>query len=222
MRGALTFWDIYPQIKADRLQVEVMTPHQTHYYQKGETPHESGSPNPINFLTVPPGSGFAFHVQCNLPFLAAVAPELALDGRWQVLLRGAFVHAFDWLGFGAKTAVGYGQMSEDMDARAVRQASERAVREQAAREAELAEKSPAERSVAEALDDKREAGLNDAVFLVQLLEQGRWQGEEAKGVAQIIRAMLRTDKKWKENSQKPDKDKDYKRTLVVLKVLGEG
>ena len=93
-------------------------------------------------------------------------------------------------------------MSEDMDARAVRSGQRTGGEEQAAREAELAEKSPAERSVAEALDDKREAGLNDAVFLVQLLEQGRWQGEEAKGVAQIIRAMLRTDKKWKENCPK--------------------
>ena len=112
VRGALTFWDVYPQLNDNRLQVEVMTPHQTHYYQgpRGATPHESGSPNPINFLTVPPDSGFAFHVQCDRPRLVHLAPDLAKDDRWQQLITAAFEHAFAWLGFGAKTAVGYGAM----------------------------------------------------------------------------------------------------------------
>jgi CRISPR-associated protein Cmr6 len=110
VRGALTFWDVFPQLKGNALQVEVMTPHQTHYYQRGETPHESGSPNPINFLTVPPGSDFAFHVQCDRPHLARLALDLAKDDRWRQLIAAAFEHAFAWLGFGAKTAVGYGAM----------------------------------------------------------------------------------------------------------------
>jgi CRISPR-associated protein Cmr6 len=112
VRGVLSFWDVYPQIKGDALVVEVMTPHQTHYYQgpSGATPHESGSPNPINFLSVPAGSGFAFSVSCDLPFLKRVAPDLASDARWMSLLKTAFEHAFTWLGFGAKTAVGYGAM----------------------------------------------------------------------------------------------------------------
>jgi CRISPR-associated protein Cmr6 len=59
-RGALTCWDVIPQLAGDTLQVEVMTPHQTHYYQQDKTPHDSGSPNPITFLTVPPGSSFTF------------------------------------------------------------------------------------------------------------------------------------------------------------------
>lgn len=111
VRGALSFWDVFPQLKGNSLQVEVMTPHQTHYYQCGETPHESGSPNPINFLTVPPGSDFAFHVQCDRPFLARLAPELVDADQWTSLLEAAFGHAFAWLGFGAKTAVGYGALS---------------------------------------------------------------------------------------------------------------
>lgn len=112
VRGSLSFWDVFPQLKGNALQVEVMTPHQTHYYQgpKGSTPHESGSPNPINFLTVPPGSSFAFHIQCDLPFLARLAPDLAQEDRWKSLIEAAFEHAFLWLGFGAKTAVGYGAM----------------------------------------------------------------------------------------------------------------
>ena len=116
-RGALSFWDVLPQIAGDALQVEVMTPHQTHYYQNGDSPHESGQPNPINFLTVPPGSKFVFHVQCDLPMLARLAPALAQQDRWQYLMTAALVHAFQWLGFGAKTAVGYGAMREDDAAR---------------------------------------------------------------------------------------------------------
>jgi CRISPR-associated protein Cmr6 len=108
VRGALSFWDVVPQIDGELLAVEVMTPHQGHYYQQGGTPHDSGSPNPINFLTVPPKSRFTFHVQCDLAHLRRLAPSLAEGERWKGLVEAAFQHAFQWLGFGAKTSVGYG------------------------------------------------------------------------------------------------------------------
>ena len=121
VRGALTFWDVIPQIKGDSLAVDIMTPHQSHYYQQksdrktgdSTSPHDSGQPNPISFLTVPPGSGFTFHVQCDLAHLNRSAPELAADSKWKTLLTAAFEHAFQWLGFGAKTAVGYGAMQSE-------------------------------------------------------------------------------------------------------------
>ena len=112
-RGALSFWDVIPRIVGDHLSVEVMTGHQAHYYMKDQTPHESGQPVPVYFLTVPPKSGFTFHVVCDRPFLRRIAPELASGDRWKALLGQAFEHAFDWLGFGAKTAVGYGVMARD-------------------------------------------------------------------------------------------------------------
>ena len=129
LRGVLSFWDVIPQIQGDSLAVEIMTPHQGHYYQQKSdrktgdsvSPHESGSPNPISFLTVPPGSGFAFHVVCDVCRLRRLAPELAQDDQWKRLLTAAFEHAFDWLGFGAKTAVGYGAMQRDRKAEAARQ-----------------------------------------------------------------------------------------------------
>jgi CRISPR-associated protein Cmr6 len=93
--------------------LEIMTPHQSSYYQNGEQPHESGQPNPIFFLTVPPGSGFTFHVTCDVERLRVLAPDLAENGHWQTLLTGTFEHAFTWLGFGAKTAVGYGAMERE-------------------------------------------------------------------------------------------------------------
>jgi len=115
-RGVLSFWDVLPEIEGGKLRVEVMTAHQSHYYQgktDRDTPHESGSPNPIYFLTVPPGSAFAFRVSCDLPRLTHFAPDLADGDRWKSLLAAAFRHAFAWIGFGAKTAVGYGALSED-------------------------------------------------------------------------------------------------------------
>lgn len=117
-RGVLTFWDVVPQIAGGELRVEVMTPHQSHYYQQqskresgsSTAPHDSGQPNPILFLTVPPGSKFAFCVTCDLRRLHQCAPQLEESARWRQLLDAAFSHAFEWLGFGAKTAVGYGAM----------------------------------------------------------------------------------------------------------------
>lgn len=111
VRGALSFWDVVPQIEGEQLAVEVMTPHQGHYYQQGGTPHDSGSPNPINFLTVPPKSRFTFHVMCDRGRLRRLAPPLAEGERWKGLVEAAFQHAFQWLGFGAKTSVGYGALT---------------------------------------------------------------------------------------------------------------
>jgi CRISPR-associated protein Cmr6 len=132
VRGALSFWDVIPQIKGNSLMVEVMTPHQSHYYQEKRepksgnslSPHDSGQPNPITFLTVPAGSKFSFHVVCDrlhLERLTADRNEGAIDlltedngtPRWQQLLAAAFEHSFEWLGFGAKTAVGYGAMETE-------------------------------------------------------------------------------------------------------------
>jgi len=115
-RGALSFWDVVPRLKGDHLQVEVMTPHQNLYLQGNESPHDSGSPNPICFLSVPPGSQFTFYVRCDLSFLERIAPDLVADVQWKGLMQAAFTHAFDWLGFGAKTAVGYGAMARDHEA----------------------------------------------------------------------------------------------------------
>lgn len=137
LRGALSFWDVIPQIKGDSLLVEIMTPHQSHYYQQNPaagsiSPHDSGQPIPISYLTVPPGSGFTFHVVCDLVRLERSALDLARDGRWKTLLTAAFEHAFAWCGFGAKTAVGYGAMARDVETEA-REAEEQAKAETQAR-----------------------------------------------------------------------------------------
>lgn len=113
-RGVLDFWDVFPQTPRqgpyrDKLTVEIMTPHYSKYYQGEQSPHDAGQPNPISFLAVPAGSAFDFHVVCHSAYL----PE-TLGERWRPMLGAIFAHAFDWLGFGAKTAVGYGAMVAHM------------------------------------------------------------------------------------------------------------
>ncbi len=200
-RGALTFWDVLPQIDGDALQVEVMTPHQNHYHQNDATPHESGQPNPIHFLTVPPGSKFTFHVQCDLAFLASLPPDLASNGAWQHLMNAAFVHAFQWLGFGAKTAVGYGAMKEDLDARRaceLQATQRREAAQAAAREQALSEMSPQQR-------EQHEAGQSLAEFRAAL-DTERQLKRYKKGSAfdELRNAFLRRAMAWTEPTLRAD------------------
>ena len=233
VRGALEFWDVVPQIEGDKLAVEIMTPHHSHYYQDnagGTSPHDSGSPKPINFLTVPPGSDFVFHVCCDHRRLCA--PELAKDGRWRTLLEAAFEHAFEWLGFGAKTAVGYGVMQRDHtgEQRALqeredreRAAREQAEKERAEKEAEAREKErmatlrPIEREIDTIIRDRPDKNISEIITVRQAVQGGRWDGSEKIEAARWLENKMKGENRWKEIStkRKPDKDKDYQNTLLV-------
>jgi len=105
-RGALDFWDVFPSPAGGKMVVEIMTPHHGGYYQDGDTPHDSGAPVPVSFLAVPAKSAFDFHVICHTSRLPS-----ALQDAWSALLDRAFRHTFEWVGFGAKTSVGYGAMN---------------------------------------------------------------------------------------------------------------
>lgn len=144
VRGVLSFWDVVPEITESQLRVDVMTPHQSHYYFEKQdarsgnstSPHDSGQPNPITFLTVPPGSKFNFTVVCDRARLEKMSPELAIQDRWKDLVTECLQYAFDWLGFGAKTAVGYGAMRPDEEA-AKRAAIEAEKAKEAAKRAQM-------------------------------------------------------------------------------------
>ena len=232
VRGAMSFWDALPQIPGDSLAVDIMTPHQSHYYQQKKdrksgdstSPHDSGAPNPISFLTLPPLTRFAFHVQCDIAQLEHLAPDLAHNQRWQTLLTAAFEHAFEWLGFGAKTAVGYGAMQIDQKAlkRREHEAAERqaqAEREEAERQrlAALETMSPVERAIRECLDGRKDPNLGEIPALKNAIKAGQWQGDMKRDIALYLRDMMQTAKKWKESTQakKPEKDGDYQDTLLV-------
>ncbi|MEO5344256.1 MAG: type III-B CRISPR module RAMP protein Cmr6 [Gammaproteobacteria bacterium SHHR-1] len=224
MRGALSFWDVIPQIKGDRLEVEVMTAHQSHYYQKkrddragnSDSPHESGQPNPINFLSVPPGSGFAFHVQCHQALLARIAPDLAEADRWQGLLQAAFEHAFDWLGFGAKTAVGYGSLQRDAQAEAAMKQAFEQIQAQAQAQAELDKLSDEQRQIKEleqlflATKDKGglDAGCPVATQRLKLLDDALgWESPEYRQQAADLLRRIAKDLPWAKKRKQEASDK---------------
>ena len=209
VRGALSFWDALPQIPGDTLAVDIMTPHQSHYYQQRQdrksgdstSPHDSGAPNPISFLTLPPGTGFAFHVVCDQAHLERLAPDLAHDLRWQTLLTAAFEHAFEWLGFGAKTAVGYGAMQVNERARQQRAQAQA----EAAKAQHMASLSPAqqliEAFVAElrtkheqfpSYKEKPNAAFhNQARALAKAAHEGTdWSADEKRQAAEAIETWL--------------------------------
>lgn len=226
LRGALTFWDVFPQMET--LEVEIMTAHHSHYLQGTDVPHASGSPNPIPFLAVPPNTRFVFHVQCDLPFLQRIAPQLV--GKWDQLMMAALQHAFDWLGFGAKTAVGYGAMEihedvrkaieEELEAsrKAQAEASEREQHERA-----VAALSPAEQEVATCLFERLDKNQPELPTLINALKGGRWDADSAmKGeVALLIKARMQVEGNWKETSQKkrPERDRDHQNTLLIMAAL---
>jgi CRISPR-associated protein Cmr6 len=235
-RGALTFWDVIPQIKGNQLDVEIMTPHYSHYYQpkrddqsgKSASPHDSGTPTPITFLTVPPGSGFSFHVQCDLALLAHTAAELAQDARWKPLLQAAFEHAFAWCGFGAKTAVGYGVMAEDPAKKIERQQKEEArqealrrQQEREARAADIARMDPVDQAIARFLDARADKNQPESNALLTGLKSNVWSGDLMTSIARKLKGRMQAEKKWKERSEKknPEKDKDYLNTQLVMKYL---
>jgi len=132
LAGALSFWDV---IIDGALGVDILTPHYGEYYQGKEPPHDAGQPQPNPFLVVAPGARFAFHVTCAEH---RSLPE-TIKNEWRSLIRAAFDHAFEWGGFGAKTAVGYGVLVsvEHLQAlEAEKKAREQRQREQARKEAE--------------------------------------------------------------------------------------
>lgn len=221
-QGALLFWDAFPKTPQDRLGVEIMTPHLGKYYSGEATPNSSLLPTPIPFLVVPAGADFAFYVASKPGLL-----DPQLKASWRELLTAAFRHAGEWLGFGAKTAVGYGRLHFDEDAQARRQkaAAEAAHKaEQAAAEAahaaRLAEMSPLERSIQEVID-ARPQGQSETKALYNAFRQGRWQGDAARAVAERLQKQMQGEKLWfeKSNKKKPEKDEPYQMTLAVLQAL---
>lgn len=109
-RGALDCWDVFPV--SSTLRVDIMNPHFPDYYMKGKLPTDNQNPNPIFYLTLPAQTEFAF----NLVFAPTEAISKILGERWRDLIIAALEHAFRWLGFGAKTAIGYGRMARGQNA----------------------------------------------------------------------------------------------------------
>jgi CRISPR-associated protein Cmr6 len=128
-RGALSFWDAFPA--CNKMAVEILTPHYSHYYQSGDSPHDSGQPIPNSFLVVPQGCALNLIIECDKTRL----PDESLN--WQKLCTRIIEFASKWQGLGSKTAVGYGAFGFDDKLIEKREADKKEAEEKAAEEARL-------------------------------------------------------------------------------------
>ena len=225
-RGTLSFWDVFPEPPGTpgKLCVEIMTPHQGEYYQGKQSPHDAGQPTPIHFLALPPLSKLRFVVTHEPAYMPADLRTAA----WRRGLDAGFARAFDWLGFGAKTAVGYGAMCADPIIAAELELAATAAKaqsdEQAARlkrQEELATLSPAERTMREFLDARADKNQSDLSALSAALKRGQWSGDLKVSIATHVKTGMQQAQKWKEKTEKknPLKDHDHQDTLQVMKWL---
>jgi CRISPR-associated protein Cmr6 len=127
--GSVLFFDALPAAPV-QLKPDVMTPHYGDYYAgkrdaagNPTPPADWLSPNPIPFLTVAPGQVFQF----------ALAPRTcsAQDRADCEKAMEWLEAALQWLGAGAKTAVGYGRFARDPEAEAKLEADREAARQRA-------------------------------------------------------------------------------------------
>ena len=110
--GGLIFFDAVP-IQPVKLITDIMTPHMGKWYEQG------GKIEDVN--NSPERVPADWHSPTPIPFLVAEAPQLlfgiaprnGLSARRVNMeeVMGCLGNALQWLGAGAKTAVGYGRMS---------------------------------------------------------------------------------------------------------------
>lgn len=125
--GHFILLDMLPTT-SPQLAVDIMTPHYGPYYQdeSGQTaPGDWLSPTPIPFLVVEKEQTWQLGLIPRVPQRMVTQDELDE-------LSTAVIDALQWLGAGAKTAVGYGRFERD------RQAEERSRRDQVQRQSEIA------------------------------------------------------------------------------------
>ena len=212
--GEVVFLDAIP-LSSVTLKAEVMTPHYGKYYQEGITPGDWISPVPIPFLAVKEGATFHFAIVPRQQIPEA-NKESKKVSRW-------LKDALGWIGAGAKTAVGYGRMScdnakQDQCEKEWREQKQKA-KDAKKRGAELAKASPIEREIFKFLDERKDKSTEDHIVVISEVQKSRWEGKDKVEVAKWLEREMKEKGKWKPTSNKPNKDKAHKRTLLVLKWL---
>ena len=108
-RGQLVILDAYPDSeRVPKLKLDIMNPHFGKYYSgENRQPVETESPVPIKFLTVKEGTTFVF--RCAF---MPLGNEILSENEHQEIQQDVdamFDTAFETVGFGGKTAIGYGR-----------------------------------------------------------------------------------------------------------------
>lgn len=117
-RGQLVFMDAYPENIAE-LKMDIMNPHFGDYYggEGKKLPTENSNPVPIHFLVVPEGTFFTFRCY-YLPFEKNKEAQNEKPQNEEIKkdVEKMFETAFSKIGFGGKTAIGYGRFKKPTEA----------------------------------------------------------------------------------------------------------
>ena len=110
VRGQLVFMDAYPE-SVPRLNLDIMNPHLSRYYNGSAPPEETELPVPVKFLTVDRGTSFVFRGFVSPLVSSKDTGEVSqpFTGQDEEHIRDMVDIACTRLGFGAKTAIGYGR-----------------------------------------------------------------------------------------------------------------
>jgi CRISPR-associated protein Cmr6 len=116
-RGQLVILDAYP-LTPPELKIDIMNPHYRKYYEQKESPKkyvgpvETASPFPIKFLSIRERS-CVFVFRCFLlPLFSGMKNDNTFTDEDIDTVHAMFKTAFSTLGFGGKTAIGYGRFQE--------------------------------------------------------------------------------------------------------------
>ncbi|MFP3206410.1 MAG: type III-B CRISPR module RAMP protein Cmr6 [Hydrogenobaculum sp.] len=99
--GSLIVLDALPD-KFPALEEDIMNPHYPDYYSKKAPPTDNQHPNPIKFITVPKGTKFNFYFKNHKTY----------ENIFKSSLKDDLVKAFEFLGIGSKTGLGYGVIGD--------------------------------------------------------------------------------------------------------------
>ncbi|HBT96739.1 MAG TPA: type III-B CRISPR module RAMP protein Cmr6 [Desulfobulbaceae bacterium] len=113
VRGQLIFLDAFPAT-IPTIKTDIMNPHFGKYYANEQGPLETENPIPVKFLAVAEKAEFVFRCFVSpLPCRDTQYPVTRpFDQTDENAVEKMFTRAFGELGFGAKTAVGYGRFVE--------------------------------------------------------------------------------------------------------------
>lgn len=209
VRGQLVFLDAFPA-DVPTIRTDIMNPHFGKYYAGSQGPLETENPIPVKFLTVAEGTEFVFRCFVSpLPDDGLAAPDSPVrpfDETEGKAVAAMFSRACTQLGFGAKTAVGYGRFAlavtnttEHFKNLAVQEAEKRRLEEEARRQAEIDKQYPWRKHLRD-LDtitewgDLRQKKLDDPALREYQAEQD--VAEKISAAADRIRRARK--KKWKQ------------------------
>ncbi len=210
--GSVIFFDALPY-NSVKLEVDVMTPHYSPYYNKGEAlPGDWYNPEPIPFLTVAEGTNFVF----------SIAPRTNSEQNIENLeLVSVWLgEALDLFGAGAKTASGYGRFTRN---KALEEKVKNMIEQTIAKQKQeklLASMSPIEREMEE---DGYSKDVNAFMRVLttkwlDAMEDESLPEKDRKEIAQLLAAWYQKFKKkdWENPKRKSKNEEKVKRIKAVL------